>query len=205
MKYMQNSFIKQLFVVLALVLIIGGVVWAVHRPEEHRPLGQPLTRFDERPKLLTFGLYVTPDPDTNPIDPPERFTGYHTALDLEIFEEELNQTVQVNAICDGRILRAETAEGYGGVMVQSCKLDGQDVTVLYGHVEPASFAKKINETVRTGEKLAELANENSPGSGLTRKHLHLGVHKGNEVDLLGYVQTAQELENFIDPLPLIGP
>ncbi|MDP1845177.1 MAG: hypothetical protein Q8L09_00330 [Candidatus Moranbacteria bacterium] len=32
-----------------------------------------------------------------------------------------------------------------------------------------------------------------------RKHLHLGIHKGAGVNILGYVQSKAELSGWLDP------
>ncbi len=170
---------------------------------EQSELGWPLPRSEEREKKLTFGLFVTPDPNQNPINPPERFTGYHSALDLEILPDEHDQEVPVSAACDGTILQAGPVEGYGGLIVQSCRVQDQDVTVLYGHLDYNQFRKQAGETVKRGEEIGMLGDEESPESGLTRKHLHFGVHKGTEIEVLGYVQTEAELGQFLDPLPLL--
>jgi murein DD-endopeptidase MepM/ murein hydrolase activator NlpD len=100
---------------------------------------------------------------------------------------------------------ARTADGYGGVLIQSCRINDQDVTVLYGHLDPASFTKQPGQPVSSGEKLAVLGDEKSAESGFTRKHLHLGIHKGKDIALLGYVQSQSQLEEYIDPLPLLVP
>jgi murein DD-endopeptidase MepM/ murein hydrolase activator NlpD len=196
---------KQILITLLLAAVLITVLYTAKRPQGMRgvKLGQPISHYDERPKLLTFGLYVTPDPETNPIDPPERFTGFHTALDLEIFPEEIDQPVEVLAICDGKVVEAKAADGYGGIIIHSCSLRGQEVTVLYGHLNPATLTRKIGEAVRTGEKLGELAPAFSAESGSTRKHLHLGIHKGTEIELLGYVQDQAALHEFLDPKELI--
>src|SRR5688572_13778429 len=76
------------------------------------PIGWPLSEGERREKKLTFGMYVTPDPEQNPIDPPERFTGYHTGLDLEILPEEENEEVPVLAACDGKIVSTKEIAGY---------------------------------------------------------------------------------------------
>lgn len=174
------------------------------RTDSSAVLTWPLQRVEDRPKLLTFGLYVTPDPEQNPIDPPERFTGYHTALDLEIFEEEKSVEVPVTAACSGEVVYAGQAEGYGGVIVHRCNVQNEDVTVLYGHIDPSSFSVKVGDVVSTGKFLANLGDDKTAETGDTRKHLHFGVHKGREVVLLGYVQTQGELQNFLDPLPLLA-
>lgn len=163
----------------------------------------PMDDAEERPKLLTFGLYVTPDPENNPIDPPERFTGYHTALDLEILPGEEDAEVAVYAACAGKILTAASAEGYGGVVVQSCTLDGQDVTVLYGHVEPRSLQVRPGDAVETGTRIALLAAGHSMGSDGNRKHLHFGIHRGTRIDYLGYLQTPDRLPEFVDPITVL--
>ena len=51
-------------------------------------LSFPLPKAHIRTTPLDFGLYVTPDPEQNPLKTPERFTGYHTGVDFEVFESE---------------------------------------------------------------------------------------------------------------------
>jgi murein DD-endopeptidase MepM/ murein hydrolase activator NlpD len=163
----------------------------------------PLDRGEEREKKLTFGLFVTPNPEENPIDPPERFVGYHSALDVEIFPEEESVEVPVKAACDGKILQTETIPGYGGVIIQSCRINEEDVTVLYGHLDFKTFKKIVGDQVTQGEQIGFLGDEKSPETGQTRKHLHFGIHRGTEIEVRGYVQKESELGEFIDPLPLL--
>ncbi len=171
--------------------------------ENSGALQWPLPRGEEREKKLTFGLFVTPDPAMNPIDPPERFTGYHTALDLEIFPEEEATDVPVIAACDGRILQTEPISGYGGVIIQSCQLGEEAVTVLYGHLDYERFQKSVGEEVKAGEEIGFLGEEKTPETGNTRKHLHFGIHRGSEIEVRGYVSNEEMLKEFIDPLPLL--
>jgi hypothetical protein len=175
----------------------------IEAPPESTALPWPLPDGESREKLLTFGMHVTPDPNSNPIMPPERFTGYHTALDLEIFENEIDAVVPVSTICTGDIVFTGSVEGYGGVIIQACVIDNKDVRVLYGHLDFTSFQVTTDSRAVEAETIiAELGDERSAESGHTRKHLHLGIHKGAEIEFLGYVQTEAELQNFIDPLPL---
>ena len=164
----------------------------------------PLEKADQRQKLLTFGKYVTPDPNTNPISPPERFTGYHTGLDIEILPEEKDLSVAVKTICEGKILySAPFVEGYGGVIIQECNINNEPSSVLYGHLKPSSIkVSKSDEIIKQGSSVAELGNAYSEETGNTRKHLHLGIHKGNHVEFLGYLDDEKDLQEFIDPLPL---
>jgi murein DD-endopeptidase MepM/ murein hydrolase activator NlpD len=163
----------------------------------------PMENADDRPTPLHFGLYVTPDPEQNPIDPPERFTGFHAALDFEVEKDELEQETPVFAICDGNVLRSEWAEGYGGVLVQSCVHEGEDITVLYGHLDPKSLMAK-DTPAKKGERIGILAPARTYESDGNRKHLHLGIHKGKDVSMLGYVQEEQELTEFLDPAEVLG-
>lgn len=164
----------------------------------------PLEKSDERKELLRFGMYVTPDPTKNPISPPERFTGYHTGLDIEILPEEKDSTVPVKTICEGKILFTGTIEGYGGVVIQECNINNQLFSILYGHLKPSSISvSQNNEIIKPSSTIAELGDDRTEETGNTRKHLHLGIHKGNHIEFLGYVTDQQELSEFIDPLPLL--
>jgi murein DD-endopeptidase MepM/ murein hydrolase activator NlpD len=194
----MNTLRLQIFLPLSLILLatIGQVFFGP-------PMGEPLRDFSSRPKLLRFGMYVTPNPNQNPIDPPERFTGYHTALDIETFPSEAGQDVPVFAICDGEILAAQTADGHGGVLIQRCLIKGESVTVLYGHVNPASFTRDEGSQVAKGDQVAVLGEARTEASGLNRKHLHLSIHRGSTIEYVGYVQTSKELQDFLDPLPLL--
>jgi murein DD-endopeptidase MepM/ murein hydrolase activator NlpD len=164
----------------------------------------PLNNIEEDDLLLTFGLYVTPDPNQNPIDPPERFTGYHTALDVEVETNELNQEVPVFAICDGEVVYRQNVEGYGGVLIQQCTYAGDEVTVLYGHLDLDSIPAQVGEAVKARDTVGNLGDHKSAETSENRKHLHLGIHKGTEIELRGYVQTEGELEAFIDPAIVLG-
>jgi len=161
-------------------------------------LSMPLPQSDRRATPLYFGLYVTPDPQTNPIFPPERFTGYHVATDFEVTTAELEDDVPVFAICTGKVTFSGIAEGYGGLIVQRCTIQGESVTVLYGHIDTSNLPM-IGKKIPSGEKIALLAPNRSDASDGNRKHLHLGIHRGEDIDTRGYVQEESELESYMDP------
>lgn len=162
----------------------------------------PLPEADQRQTPLSFGLFVTPDPANNPIDPPERFTGYHVAMDFEIRDDERTQDVPVSTICSGDVRFSGYAEGYGGLLVQNCRIDRQAVTILYGHLTLAPLPAEATR-LQKGQQIGILAPTRSYESGETRKHLHLGIHRGKTLDLRGYVQTQEELQEYIDPLSVL--
>lgn len=162
----------------------------------------PLSHVANRPTPLHFGLYVTPE--KNPLPKPERFIGYHTGLDFEVGSDEINTDVAVRAFCDGTVLASEFAEGYGGVLVQSCAWEGEDVTVLYGHLRPSSLVAK-GTVLKTGDAIGALGNDHSTETDGNRKHLHFSIHKGKSVVLLGYVQDQSRLSEWIDPETVLFP
>jgi hypothetical protein len=156
----------------------------------------PLDRAKERVTKKPFGIFITPS--DSPVQP-ERFSGYHTGADFETFPEELNTEINVRAICDGKLMLKKTASGYGGVAVQSCSLDGQPVTVVYGHLKLASIAKGVGADLKVGDAFGQLGAAYSSETDGERKHLHLSIHKGSAINLLGYVQAKNALTDWIDP------
>lgn len=164
--------------------------------------GWPLQNANGRPTPLSFGLHVTPDPATNPIDPPERFTGYHAATDFEISESEAEKDIPVYAICAGEVVFSGFSEGYGGLVTQYCSIKDEPVTVIYGHLAVDSLVP-AHTVVETGSLLGVLGAARSHDTDGSRKHLHLGIRKGHSSDVRGYVQSEEELKNFIDPMSVL--
>jgi murein DD-endopeptidase MepM/ murein hydrolase activator NlpD len=155
----------------------------------------PMPDYLARVTKKAFGTFVTPA--NSPVIP-EKFSGYHAAIDLEIFPGEEESDVQVNAICDGKLAIKRTASGYGGIVAQYCVLNGQDILVLYGHVALNSVAQKVGDEIKVGNKLGILGQPGIETDG-ERKHLHLGIRKGHELVIAGYVQSESALSAFIDP------
>lgn len=167
------------------------LVEAGKEEQEQEYLRQAEKRITKKP----FGIKISPE--NSPIGP-ERFSGYHTGIDYEIFENEQNIDVEVFAICNGKLLRKEKVSGYGGVLIQGCEIMGQPVTVLYGHIQLSSIEQQVGDYIVEGDFLALLGEAFSKDTDGERKHLHLGIHKGATIDIRGYVQNESELENWID-------
>ncbi len=155
------------------------------------PISQPTKRMTIKP----FGLHV--DPKHSPV-PLERFTGYHTGVDFETFPEEKDSDVAVNAVCEGRIASVRSASGYGGVVVQACKWNKKDITVIYGHLKLASVTVKEGDRLKAGQQFALLGKGYSNETDGERKHLHLGIHVGTRVNILGYVAKTTDLKQWVD-------
>jgi hypothetical protein len=166
-----------------------------------RPFAQPIARFTERVTKKPFGRHITPH--DSPIQP-EKFSGYHTGTDFEIFENEGDSDVPVFSITDGVIMERRMATGYGGVVVTSGVIEGKPVTVVYGHVRLLSVRTQIGDSVHAGDTLAVLGKGYSTETDGERKHLHLSIHRGTIVNIRGYVHSQAELENWIDPMGVLS-
>jgi hypothetical protein len=156
----------------------------------------PFPKSRERINKKPFGIFITTQ--NSPVQP-ERFHGYHTGSDFEIFPEELNLNVPVSAVCSGKLALKKYASGYGGVVVQNCSLNGNPITVIYGHLKLASIAANTGDELKIGDTIGILGAEKSVETNGERKHLHLGFHKGSAISLLGYVQNKADLSAWIDP------
>lgn len=157
------------------------------------PIAGAMARVTKKP----FGIKISPK--DSPVQP-ERFSGYHTGVDFETTEAEQNIDVPIYAICPGLLALKKYATGYGGVAVQSCQIDKRVVTVIYGHLRLASITKNIKQELKAGEQIGFLGKGYSPETDGERKHLHLGIHYGEQVVLLGYVQKQSELSAWLDPI-----
>ena len=156
----------------------------------------PIIRAGERVAKKPFGIFITPK--NSPVQP-ERFYGYHSGSDFEVFSEELNLDVEVKAICSGELKMKKTASGYGGLAVEACEINGGPITVIYGHLKLSSIAANIGENINVGDTLGILGAGYSSETSGERKHLHLGIHKGADLNILGYVQNKENLSDWIDP------
>lgn len=156
----------------------------------------PLARSQERITKKTFGMYITPE--TSPVQP-ENFSGYHTGVDFEIFPDELNVKVPVKAVCSGQLKLKEYANGYGGVIIQSCTLNNELITVIYGHLNLASIKFNKGDKINIGEEIGILGKDKSIETDGERRHLHLSFHIGSSVNIKGYVNTKAELRDWLDP------
>jgi murein DD-endopeptidase MepM/ murein hydrolase activator NlpD len=143
-----------------------------------------------------FGQYITPA--TSPVQP-EKFTGYHTGVDVEY--ADVTADVPVYAIADGTVLTARTATGYGGVMAIQHTINGKKYIAVYGHLDPKSLVA-TGTSVKAGQQIAILGDGYSSETDGERKHLHFGIVKGTTLTIAGYVQTQVELAKWIDPLTL---
>lgn len=155
-------------------------------------LVSPTPEFQNRVTKKPFGLYSTPA--TSPVQP-ERFTGYHNAVDIEYADAATD--VPVVAIADGEIVMAEWVSGYGGLIVEKIVVNGETLFIIYGHMDPSSFTTKT--TVKQGEQIAILGDGYTTETDGERKHIHFGIRKGS-LDIRGYVQSEGELAGWYDPI-----
>ena len=121
-------------------------------------LTPPIADFKARITKKFFGTYVTPQ--NSPVQP-ERFTGYHTGVDVEY--GDVTGIVPVYAIADGTVTYANWVSGYGGVIVIEVTIDGAPHLVLYGHVDPTDLPA-VGTTVQAGQVLDHLGPRVFPRS-----------------------------------------
>lgn len=171
-----------------------------HNPAQQKTtalLAEPIQDAKARVTKKFFGTKVSPG--HSPVSP-EKFTGYHTGVDFETFPSEQNTEVPIFAACDGPLVMKKIATGYGGVAVQQCSLDGQAVTIIYGHLKYTSITATVGQALKPGQQFAILGKGYSTETDGERKHLHFGIHKGTTVNILGYVNKPALLSNWLDAL-----
>ena len=151
--------------------------------------------FAEGVEKKPFGIYITPE--TSPVQP-ERFTGYHTGVDVEILQHQQDSEIPIYAIADGIVELNRLVNGYGGVVILSFELDGKSYSALYGHVK-VSADLDIGEQVSAGQFLTHLGRGFSDETDGERRHLHFSLKPGIDLDLRGYVQNKSELEAWLNP------
>lgn len=165
----------------------------------------PLPDFASRISLNPFGRHFSSS-STPRSDYPDRvcpnntlYNGYHTASDLEVSQSEDTKQVPVYAIAGGTVRFAESARGYGGLIIIRFNYHWQSYMAIYGHIDIRTLRVKFGKEVKAGQILANLAPPCSIYSGNNRKHLHFGIHKGQSLDTRGYVPTSGQLNQWLDP------
>ncbi|MFH1523264.1 MAG: M23 family metallopeptidase [Patescibacteria group bacterium] len=156
----------------------------------------PLSQPRERVSLKKFGDYITPK--NSPVQP-EKFSGYHTGVDYEILPGEEDTEVIVRAVCAGTIKEKAYVSGYGGVATAECSLNDEEVLIIYGHLDLASIDYEAGDNLAAGEVIGVLGKGGSPETDGERKHLHLGIYKGNKINYIGYAASQEILASWIDP------
>ena len=146
----------------------------------------PVEEFKTRITKKTFGQKVS-----------DRFNGIHTGVDVE-YDVVLTE-ISVNSIYDGEIIYSGFVSGYGGLVAEKIIFDDTDYVVIYGHLAPTSLIKNGKKVIE-GERLGILGKRFSKETDGERKHLHLGIVKGNKINFLGYVKTEDLLNGWVNPL-----
>jgi murein DD-endopeptidase MepM/ murein hydrolase activator NlpD len=155
----------------------------------------PIADFLPRITKKFYGTYVTPQ--NSPVQP-ERFTGYHTGVDVEY--TDVTADVPVVAIAPGTVVVSEYASGYGGVMMIRHTIRGKQYLVLYGHLRPSSMLR-VGTTVAMSQRIAVLGTGYSSETDGERRNLHFDILKGSTINIKGYVPTLAELHaGWYDPL-----
>jgi murein DD-endopeptidase MepM/ murein hydrolase activator NlpD len=158
------------------------------------PISDALHRVTKKP----FGIEI--HPETSPV-PGDKFNGFHVGVDFETFPDEQDIDVPITVACAGPLLLKKQAQGYGGVAVQRCVLDGRAVSVIYGHVRLASIEAAVGDRLVPGQRLGVLGTGYSEETNGVRKHLHFGIRdSATSTDIRGYVPKEDDAAVFLDAL-----
>ena len=57
----------------------------------------------------------------------------------------------------------------------------------------------VNKSIKAGDIIGYLGQGCSQQTDFERKHLHFAIHKGDSIDVRGYVPTLNELSSWLDP------
>lgn len=158
----------------------------------------PVDEFKKRITKKPFGIYITPA--TSPVQP-ERFSGYHTGVDVEYVDVESD--VPVRAIANGTVTFSGVIDGYGGVILVTHTIKGSPRTVVYGHLDPSSLLAS-GSGVKKSQKIGVLGANNSSETDGERKHLHFALLSDARQDFRGYVQSEGELSAWLNPLAIFN-
>lgn len=168
-----------------------------NHPFFSEPINLAISRIMKKP----FGIKVSPS--DSPVSP-ERFSGYHTGVDFEIFTSEESVEVPIFAVCQGPLISKTAVSGYGGVAIQKCEFNDQTIAIIYGHLQLSSIKTNVASLLLAGDQFAVLGRGFSEETSGERKHLHLGIYKGAGLSLAGYVKDKALLNgwlNIADYLP----
>jgi murein DD-endopeptidase MepM/ murein hydrolase activator NlpD len=168
----------------------------VGNPEKIPDFYQPVSEFKKRITKKKFGTYITP---TNSPVQPERFSGYHTGVDVEY--QDITKDVEVHAIAKGFVSYSGYISGYGGVILITHKIKGVERTVVYGHLAPRSLLP-TGTKVEANQVIGKLGKNHSDETDGERRHLHFAILSDNRQDFRGYVQSEPELSGWLNPLSI---
>ncbi len=165
--------------------------------EDSSDMEWPIDDGEDRMTKKTFWLQVSPT--SSPISP-EKFRGFHTGIDFETTENERDKEIEIRAICNWPLVYKNWVSGYGGVAIQKCTLESEEVTMLYGHLYIDTIDINLNAEIKAWKKIGILGKWYSTETDGERKHLHLSIHKGTTINLKWYVASEGELDSWIDPM-----
>jgi len=172
---------------------------AMKAPKKQPPAAtftEPVAEFSKRITKKKFGIYSTPA--NSPI-PSERFTGWHTGVDVEY--GDVSKTVPVHAITSGTVSYSGWVSGYGGATLITHQINGKPRSVVYGHLAPSALLI-AGTKVKVKQVIGRLGNGYSTETDGERKHLHFGILSDTRIDFRGYVPEKSQLTGWLDPLSL---
>ena len=156
--------------VLAAVIVIGSLIFKFKTISRENTRDTSLTRkvevsvsstfypirdYEARRTYRPFGRKVVPE-DVQKLPCGHPFSGFHTADDLKVTEQEINVDVPVFAIKDGKVVKKAWVNGYGGLLVIEHEFDGEKLTTNYGHISLDNTPVNEGDEVKAAAKRQEL-------------------------------------------------
>lgn len=166
-------------------------------PTSTPTLIDPIADFRHRVTKKFFGTYVSPG--HSPVSP-ERFTGYHTGVDVEYNDQKGD--IPAVSIADGTVIYSGYVNGYGGFVAVQYTINTSQYIGTYGHLNPQSLIAS-NQKVNLGQTIGLLGLAYSTQTAGERRHLHFGLIKGNTLDFRGYVTDSSKLSTWVNPLDIL--
>ena len=149
----------------------------------------PMKGFFARQTINPYGVYRN-----------GRFNGYHSGVDVEVSSSDLEKDIPIYSIYEGTAASVENATGYGGVVTIKHKFGDAQLIAIYGQRRLKDIKVTRGQKVKPGELIGYLGASFSIETDGERKHLHFGLNKSGQRNILGYVSTKEELnEDWIDP------
>ena len=102
----------------------------------------------------------------------------------------------VYAPFSGTIREARYHSGYGGTILEECRVAGETVTIVLGHNDGNTFAVREGQQVNEGAYLCRLAYYGY-WSGYYSSHCHCGIRAGGDKSGIGCDRRS--------PLPIFPP
>lgn len=158
-------------ILLSLLALAVSVTPTAFASEASNPTQSSKTKTEETKFSLQFPLtidqYRVSAEFSEKIDPETKVKTVHNGIDYAA-----PKGTSIVAADDGVVIVASSLKGFGQTIVIK---HNSELTTLYGHINPGSFLVNVGDTVKKGQKIAEVGS-----SEATENQLHFTLFKQDE-------------------------